>query len=226
MVGSIAAACGKSAATVNYHPRVDPVAFSNSTTIDNPFMPLVPGTRLVYRTTSKEGSEDEVVDVTHDTRLISGVRVVVVHDVVSKNGAPTEDTFDWYGQDRDGNVWYFGEDTKTLKNGKVDSTDGSWEAGVDGAQPGIVMEAHPKVGDAYRQEYLKGVAEDQAKVLTVDQSVQVQAGMWQHALMTQDGSRLDPAIEHKYFVRGIGDVLEVDVKHGTERVELVRIEHP
>ena len=207
----------------SYSPNIDPADFT--TNIDNKYFPLEPGTTLVYEGTTAEGTERIEFTVTHETRRVMGVECVVVRDKVFLNGGLIEDTFDWYAQDRDGNVWYFGEDTKELHNGKVESTKGSWEAGVDGAKPGIYMQADPKVGETYRQEYYKGEAEDMAKVLSLDESATVPYGSFDHLLMTKDWNPLDPAagVEQKYYAPGIGNVLEVGVKGTSERVELIDI---
>jgi len=152
------------------------------------------------------------------------VRCVVVHDTVSEEGSVVEDTLDWYAQDSEGNVWYFGEDSKEYENGQVTSTKGSWEAGVDGAQPGIVMEASPKVGDTYRQEYYPGEAEDMAKVLNVNESTTVSAGSYKEVVVTEDFTSLEPdVVEHKYFAPGVGFVMGSMVKGGSEQIELVKI---
>ena len=205
-----------------YSPDINPADFT--TNIDNKYFPLEPGTTFVYEGKTKEGTEHNEVTVTHDTRRIMGVECVVVRDKVFLNGGLIEDTFDWYTQDKKGNVWYFGEATKELQNGKVESTEGSWEAGVDGAKPGIIMQADPKVGETYRQEYYKGEAEDMAKVLSLDESATVPYGSFDHLLMTRDWNPLEPGvIEQKYYAPGIGNVLEVGVKGTSERVELIGI---
>lgn len=196
-----------------------------STTIDNPFMPLVPGTVMRYRT--DDGRERVVVRVTERTKLVQGVRTVVVRDRAYVRGELVEDTRDWFAQDRRGNVWYFGENTKEYDNGEVVSTEGSWKAGRDGARAGIVMKAHPKVGDTYYQEYSPGVAEDQATVLRLDASATVPYGSFTGLLKTRDFTALEPNhVEHKYYARGIGPVLERLVKGGSERLELVGVTRP
>ena len=130
--------------------------------IDNPYWPMRPGSRWVYRQTDAEGDKRIEVTVTHQTKPILGVVARVVHDVMTEDGQVKEDTYDWYAQDAQGNVWYLGEDTKQLEDGKVISTEGSWQAGVDGAQPGILLPANPKPGMAYRQEYDGAKAQDTA----------------------------------------------------------------
>ena len=148
----------------SYAPVIDPAEFS--TTIDNPYFPLVPGTRFIYEATTADGRERNVVEVTADTKIVMAVPTRVVHDVVLVDGELEEETFDWYAQDGEGNVWYFGEATQALGGPTVD-TSGSFEAGRDGALPGIVMPGHPMVGDHYRQEYYQGEAEDTGKVLSL-----------------------------------------------------------
>ena len=198
-----------------------------STQIDNPFLPFVPGTRMVYRSTDAGETGREVVRVTHRTKLVDGVRVRVVRDRAYVGGELVEDTRDWFAQDRRGNVWYFGENTKTLRNGKVTSTKGSWAAGRNGASAGIVMEAHPKVGDAYSQEDAPGVAEDRGKVLSLDATATVPYGSFTGLLKTKDFSPLEPAVvEHKFFLRGVGSILEKEVRGGNERLALVRVVRP
>jgi hypothetical protein len=205
--------------------RIDPSTFT--TKIDNPFYPLQPGTRWVWQGPNDEGkSERTVIDVTHETRRIMGVTCVVIHDTVSVAGKITEDTFDWYAQDAEGNVWYFGEDTKEYENGKVVSTKGTWEAGVNGAEAGIIMKAKPKVGDSYRQEYYKGEAEDFAEVLAVDQRVTVPFGTFQNVLQTKETTPLEPdLVENKYYVRGVGVVREVTLAGGSGHKDLIEMTH-
>jgi hypothetical protein len=205
-----------------YSPLIDPAQFS--TTIDNPLYPLTPGTRLVYEGRTEDGLERDVVEVTRDTRTVMGVTCVVVHDTATLNGKLIEDTYDWFAQDREGTVWYFGEDTRGYSHGKSVSTAGSWEGGVKGAQPGVVMKAHPQIGDTYRQEYYKGEAEDEAKVVSLTERATVPAGTYDNVLATDDYTRLEPGVvERKYYAPGVGLVL--DSEGSDERIELIRIEH-
>ena len=205
-----------------YSPSIDPADFS--TKIDNKFFPLKPGTTFVYRGKTADATEGDTVKVTSDTRNIMSVECVVVNDRVTEDGELTEQTYDWYAQDKKGNVWYFGEDSKEYENGKVKSTGGSWEAGKDGAEPGIIMPASPKVGESYRQEYYKGEAEDMAKALKLDGSATVPQGSFDHVLVTREWTPLEPNIaEHKYYAPGVGNVLEVAVEGPQERLELVHV---
>jgi hypothetical protein len=213
---------GRDGAPSGYAPRIEPSQFT--TRIDNPFLPLAPGSRWVYEGRKGGRRERIVVEVTSETRRVMGVECVVVRDTVTTDGEVTEDTMDWYAQDRDGNVWYFGEDTKEYEGGKVVSTEGSWEAGVGGARPGIAMKARPQVGDRYRQEYLRGEAEDMAEVLNLSARAAVPFGVFNGVLQTKDFTPLEPdQIEHKYYASGVGLVLEVLAEGGSGRVELVEM---
>jgi hypothetical protein len=219
----LSAACGGDDDGADVLPQgsepvsLDPSDFSAE--IDNPWWPMQPGSRWVYR----EGAQQVVVTVLDPTREVAGIEARVVHDVVTEDGELVEDTYDWYAQDDEGNVWYLGEDTKEFENGKVVSTDGSWEAGVDGAQAGILVPAEPEVGMKYRQEYLEGEAEDAAEVLSLDERVRVPFGFFEGVLKTQDSTPLEPALlEHKYYARGVGPVLAVTVAGGSGREELIR----
>ena len=207
-----------------YQPVIDPGRFTN--VVDNKFYPLAPGTKTVFEAQTDNGLEHTEVEVLNETRIIIGVTCVVVRDTVSVAGTVTEDTYDWYAQDLDGNVWYMGEDTKEYRDGQVVSTAGSWEAGVDGAMPGIVMLGDPEVGLSYHQEYYEGEAEDMAQVVSRNESATVPYGAFQNLVMTVEWSPLEPGlVEHKYYTEGIGVVLELTVKGGSERVELVQVTH-
>jgi hypothetical protein len=156
-------------------------------------------------------------------RVAAGIDALVVHDLVTERGRWVENTYDWYAQDRAGNVWYLGEDTTEYEDGKAVSMEGSWEAGVDGARAGIAMPAHPRVGMAYRQEYYAGHAEDRARVLSVDEQAGVPFGHFAHVLMTKDFTRLEPrVVEYKFYARGVGPVLTLGASGGAGREELVR----
>ncbi len=194
--------------------------------IDNPYWPMAPGSTWIYRETDPSGSRQKVrVHVTSHTKEILGIQATVVHDVVSEGGPIIENTWDWYAQDACGNVWYLGENTKEYENGVVVSTEGSWEAGVDGAQPGIVVPADPTVGMTYRQEFYAGQAEDQAEILSVNEQAEVPFGHFTDVLMTRDFTPLHPQIlEYKLYAKGVGPVLVFGVSGGSGTEELVRFE--
>jgi hypothetical protein len=200
----------------NYHPELDPADFV--ATIDNPYFPLTPGSRWLYEETNGEGEvEDIEFVVTDQTRSIQGITATVVRDTVTLDGVLVEDTFDWFAQDRQGNVWYLGEDVANYdENGELVDHDGSFEFGVDGALPGIVMLAEPQVGDAYRQEYHVGEAEDLGEVIGTGETVSVPAGDFEDVIVTRDWNPLDPeVIEQKYFAPGVGLVFEEKVAGDT-----------
>ena len=228
-----ASACGSSGgsdsssttATPPYAPTIVAAGFTNK--ITNQYFPLAPGTVFTYAGTEDGIAQDNVVTVTSDTKMILGVPCVVVHDVVKEGGQVIEDTFDWYAQDADGNVWYFGEDTKTFENGKVTGTTGSWEAGVDGAQPGIVMEASSQVGDSYRQEYLAGEAEDTARVVQLNQTKQVPSGSYTGVLVIEESSALEPdTLDEKQYAPGVGFIYSKLTQGGSEELQLVSVAMP
>ncbi|MEO6606162.1 MAG: hypothetical protein ABIN55_11155 [Aeromicrobium sp.] len=206
--------------------KVDLKSADFSTTIDNPYFPLKPGTRMTYTEIDTEGASAKVVvTVTSGTKVLAnGVTARVVRDTASEDGVIVEDTFDWYAQDRQGNVWYLGEDTAEFENGAVKSRAGSFETGVDGAQAGIAMPAHPAVGTSYRQEYLKGEAEDQGEILSLAEKVGVPFGAFDKALLTRDSTPLEPdQVEYKLYAPGIGQVLAVDISGGSAREELISV---
>jgi hypothetical protein len=203
---------------------LDPANFT--TRITNPYFPLRPGTRWAYRETDSEGARQRVVvTVTRRTRLIAnGITARVVRDVATEHGRPAEVTDDWYAQDRAGNVWYLGEATTAYERGRPASTHGSFEAGVNGAQAGVVMPAHPRPGLRYRQEYSRGEAEDRARVVSLREQAEVPAGHYGRVLMTREVNPLEPkALEFKFYARGVGTVLAVSVSGGSDREELVRV---
>jgi hypothetical protein len=202
---------------------IDPANFTTS--IDNPYFPLKPGTRFIYEGTADGASSRDEMTVLAETKTIMGVECVVVRDVAFEDGEMVEDTRDWYAQDREGNVWYFGEDTETVENGQVTGTEGSWEAGVDGAQAGIIMPANPSVGEPYFQEYAPGVAEDMAEVILLSENVTVPYGSFSDVLVTREWSPLEPdVVEEKSYAPGIGDILENSVQGENDHLELVDIQ--
>jgi hypothetical protein len=206
-----------------YNPIITPANFVSA--IDNPYYTLKPGINYIYTSETEDGAEKNIVIVTDKTKEILGVTTIEVWDRVWLNDKLIEETYDWYAQDKDGNVWYFGEDSKEYENGKVTSTKGSWEAGIDGAKPGITMKANPKIGDSYRQEYYKGEAEDMADVVALKEAVTVPYGSFTNCLKTRDWSKIDSNLnEYKYYCSDVGGVvLEVVVDSG-EKVELINVE--
>jgi hypothetical protein len=196
--------------------------------VDNPWFPLIPGTTFVYRGVKDGKAARDVYTVTQAAKTIQGVRCTGVRDRLFLAGRLEERTTDWYAQDRRGNVWYFGESTAELdRAGRVTSTEGSWQAGRSGAQAGIYMTARPQVGQSRRQEYYKGHAEDHFSVLTLRASVSVPYVSSNRALLTKEWTPLEPGtVDHKYYLRGIGEVKEVTVKGPTERLELVSLRKP
>jgi hypothetical protein len=222
-IAAFTAACGSGSSSVHYAPRVDPATFS--TDITNPYWPLKPGTVFVYEGTKDGRPQRDVVTVTHDTRMVMGVRTVVVHDVVSIDGKLAEDTFDWYAQAADGSVWYFGEDSGEIAaNGKRNKS-GSWEAGVDGAKPGVIMPAHPVPGRTYRQEYKRGEAEDEATILRRGDRASVPAGAYDDVLVTKEFTRLEPdVLEHKAYAHGVGLITEDAIRGDDEHMQLVSVQ--
>ncbi|MGQ0617290.1 MAG: hypothetical protein ACT4PW_09915 [Acidimicrobiia bacterium] len=203
-----------------YEPDIDPADFVDR--IDNPYMPLAPGSRWVYEGESDGEPERVEVFVTPQRRQIMGISAVVVRDTVTIGGEIVEDTYDWFAQDRDGNVWYLGEDVKDFEDGKLVSTAGSFEAGVDGAQAGIVMPATAAVGDAYRQEFYPGEAEDMAEVLQVGASATVRFGTFGDVRVTEEWTPLEPeTVEQKSFAPGVGLIRSVVTAGGEGGIELV-----
>src|SRR6476659_9384804 len=208
----------------SYAPSIDPADFVQ--TIDNRYWPLPPGAGYHYEGVrgSTRQLDDEVV--LHSTKQILGVTCTVVRDTVSEGGRPVERTFDWYAQDRQGNVWYMGEESLELKNGHMIKASDSWESGVDGAEPGIIMPGNPRPGDAYRQEYYPpGQALDQARVLRLDGSLTVPYGAFRHVLVTSERSPVEPQTEQKYYAPGLGEVAERVVKGHHEEFQLVLVTH-
>jgi hypothetical protein len=205
-----------------YNPVIDSVNFVS--TIDNPYLTLSPGRIWVYEGEKEDGEKERVeIEVTPDTKTVLGVATTVVRERCWVDDELIEDTFDWYAQDQDGNVWYFGEDSKEIEDGQVVSTDGSWEAGVNGAKPGIIMKANPQVGDAYRQEFLKGEAEDMGEVLGLNEPVSIGLGNYQNCIKIKDWNPLEPdVVEHKFYSQEVGNlVLEMKVSGKSEKVELI-----
>ncbi len=223
--GSAGARCALSVfgPGATYHPRIHPADFGPNVT--NPYLPLRPGKTYVYAGTKDGKTAIDIFAPSHKTRLIDGVRTRVVNDRLLLNGVLEERTSDYYAQDRCGNVWYFGEDTATLdRSGHVVSREGSFHAGVNGAQPGVFMQAHPQLGRLFRQEWSQGNAEDQFKTIAKNASVQVPAGTFHHALRTEETTALEPGVvDNKLYVKGVGEVVEVAVKGPVEKLVLVDV---
>ena len=201
---------------------IDPSEFT--TEIDSPYWPMKPGSQWVFRETDAEGTVSRVVVTVLDkTKMIAnGVEARIVHDQVTEGDQVVEDTYDWYAQDADGNLWYLGEDTTTYENGKPKTKEGSWEAGVDGALPGIIMPADPQVGMTYREEYYKGHAEDGASIISTDALAKVPYGRFENGVQTRNFSGIEPdVIEEKIYAQGVGVVLEITVSGGSDRDELL-----
>ena len=194
-----------------------------SAKVTNPWFPLLPGSVYRYRGVKDGKPSREVMTVTHRIKLIDGAPTVVVSDLLYIHGKLEERTSDYYSQDAHGTVWYFGEDTAELDpNGKVTTTEGTWHSGVDGAKPGIFMYAVPRVGQSARQEYLKGQAEDHFEVIATGKAVTVPFKGFGGVLLTKEWTPVEPGVlDHKFYARGIGTVLEQTVRGGNERNELV-----
>jgi hypothetical protein len=204
--------------------QLDPAEFT--TKIDNPYWPMTPGTRWTYLETEAGKKLRVVVIVTHQTKKIAnGITARVVRDTVTEDGDLIEDTKDWYAQDALGNVWYLGEDTAEFEDGKLTTRGGSFEAGVDGALPGIVMPAQPEPGLKYRQEYYEGEAEDNGEILSTNEMAEVRFGHFDDVLLTKDTIAIEPdVLEYKLYARGVGPVLIFGVSGGAGREELVKMD--
>ncbi len=201
---------------------LDPADFT--TRIDHPYFPMRPGTVRIYREIEGREVLRVRVTVTHRTRVIDGIRTRVVHDVVRDHGQLVENTFDWYAQDAGGSIWYLGEATRSYEDGEVVSTEGSWEHGRDGAQAGVLLSARPEPGCAYREEYRDGVAEDRAVVLARRERLTTRLGTYRRVLHTANHTPLEPEVlENKFYARGVGPVVEIDVSPAFSTAVLVRI---
>jgi len=204
-----------------YDPVINPANFVRNVT--NPYFPLPPGQTFVYEGQTKDGFVHSDFIVTRKTKVIVGVTCTEVHDVVYLDGVVAEDTLDWYAQDKQGNVWYFGENTAELVDGRVVTVAGTFTVGVNGDKPGIIMEAHPMPGDFYRQEFSLANAEDYAEVVSLNATVKVPAGVFRQCLKTEETTPLEPdLLEDKYYAAGFGNVLTVDVRNG-DKIKLVKI---
>jgi hypothetical protein len=200
---------------------LDPADFTAD--IDNEYWPMEPGSQWTYSEVDEEGNELQVVvTVTTETKEIAnGITARIVRDTVTQDGELIEDTFDWYAQDTDGTIWYLGEDTAEFEDGEISSTAGSFEAGVDGALPGVIMPANPTDGMRYRQEYYKGEAEDNGEILSIDEQAQTANGHFDEAVLTKDTITIEPdVVEYKLYAPGIGPVLVLGISGGGGREEL------
>lgn len=203
-----------------YAPVLDPADFV--TVIDNPYLPFLPGTKWVYEGDSDGAVERIEVEVLTETREIEGITATVVRDTVYVDGELAEDTYDWFAQDKAGNVWYLGEDTHEYEDGVAVNADGSWEHGLDGAVGGMVMPADPTVGDAYRQEFYRGEAEDMAEILKIGAHKSIDLGDYDGVVVTKDWTPLEPDVaEEKWYAPGVGSIYSTHTLGKAETVELV-----
>jgi hypothetical protein len=219
-------ACGDDTTGPEYDPRLDPADFESRVT--NPFFPLAPGTTFTFEGETEQGVETVIVEVLDETKTILGIPATVVRDRVFLDGELIEDTFDWFAQQNTGDVWYLGEESKEIEDGQVVSTEGSWEAGVDGAKPGIIMWGDPAshLNEEYRQEYYPDVAEDVAMVIGLEETVEVPHGSFTGCIRTEERNPLEAgSMEHKFYCPGVGLALEGPAD-GSERIELIEVTGP
>ena len=201
----------------DWNPTIDPANFTS--TVDNQYFPLPDGRILSYRGETKDGTETLEIEVTSRHKTIMGVRTTEMIERHRLDGVIVEISENWFAQDRDGNVWYFGEFSQSYENGVPTTTEGSWEAGVGGALPGIMMKADPQTGDSYFQEFAPGVAEDQAQVKSTNETTTVLQGSHSGVVVTREWTSLESnSVEKKYYAPGIGLIME---ENGRERLELV-----
>ena len=204
-----------------YDPVINPANFISG--VSNPYFPLPPGRTLVYEGQTSEGFNHSEFIITHKTKVIQGVTCIEVHDVVYLDGVLAEDTLDWYAQDNLGNVWYFGENTGELVDGRFVTLDGTFTAGVSRDKAGIIMKARPMVGDFYRQEFSLDNAEDFAEVIALNATVKVPAGTFRNSLKTEETTPLETdLLEDKYYATSVGNVLTVNLRNG-DKLKLVKI---
>ena len=219
---AIVAAAAAGIGAERYQPQIDPSSFQSK--VDNPYFPLVPGTRFKYIETAGGETNDRETTVTSQTKMIMGVKCIVVHDLVTAKGKVKEDTYDWYAQDKQGTVWYFGEAAQEFKPGGRVSREGSWEGGVQGALPGIIMPGEAKPGKPYRQQYYANWAEDMGQIVALGETVTVPAGTFTNCLRTKEWSLLESGGEKKWYAPGIGFVRSEAI--GGEVVTLISIKRP
>jgi hypothetical protein len=226
MAGGFAATSVDGASAEHPSPAVDPSNFTHP--LPNPYFPLVPGNVFHYRGSDDGEHLKETLTITRRTKVIEGVKTTVVSDILRRrDGSLAEKTTDWYAGDNAGNVWYFGEDTATYdEHGHLDSREGSWQAGVKGAVPGTIMPMNPQPTDAYRQEFFKGQAEDQAWIVQRNITMRVLLGRLHHVVRSLEWTRLEPGVVSvKFYAPGLGIVREMDLSGGTEKFDLARVTH-
>jgi len=205
-----------------YNPKIKPDDFTSA--IDNPFFTLVPGTTFVYESQTEDGVERIETSITEDKREVMGVKTTVVWDREWLDNELIEDTRDWYAQDKEGNVWYFGEFSQLFDSGQLLGTTGSWEAGIDGAKPGIIMKASPKVGDIYRQEFYEGVAEDMAEVIELGIPVMTDFAYFSNCLKTKEWTPLESdSTEFKYYCLKTNNLVMEEKVSDKETVVIVDV---
>lgn len=209
----------------SYKPNVDPAKFTKSTHISNPYFPVTAGKKYIYEGETADGMERIVEGRLNTTKTILGITCIVVNFKAYLDGTLIEEAYDWYAQDNEGNVWYFGEAVDNYDStGALENHKGSWEAGVDGAQPGTIMPAYPQAGMAYREEYYFNHAEDEAKILETGLTVTIPFGTFTNCIKTKNFTALEPDLnENKYYAPGLGLVKEVNLADNTE-ISLIAIE--
>jgi hypothetical protein len=205
-------------------PEFDADNFSNPTVIDNPWFSLPVGKEFEYEGETEDGMEHIEIEITGETKTVMGIKTLVYRDIVWVDGEVEEDTRDYLAQDDDGNVWYFGEDVDNYDDGEIADHDGSWLAGVDGAEPGYWMKANPKVGDYYKQEFYEGEAEDEARVLSTTEKVKIGLGTYTNCLKIQDIVPGDDVVEYKYYCKKVGGLVLEEKPEEDERIELIEWE--
>ena len=202
----------------DYRAEINPADFTHI--IDNPYLSFLEGATFTYTGQTEDGTERTEIEVLNETKVVMGVTCTIVRDIVYLNNVIIEDTRDWYAQDKEGNVWYFGEDVDNYENGVIVNNDGAWEAGVDGAKPGFVMLAYPAPGLLYRQEYYKGNAEDRAEIVSIDETVTIGIGTFTQCIKIRETTPLEAdVLEFKYYAPGIG-VIKVENATDLETEEL------
>ena len=206
-------------------PTFDADNFSNPSVINNPWLSLPVGQEFEYEGETDEGTETIEIEISGDTKTVMGIKPLVYRDIVWVDGELVEDTRDYLAQDDDGNIWSFGDDVDNYENSKLANHDGAWLAGSGGAKPGYWMPANPKVGDSYRQEYLKGEAEDEAEVISLNAKVKIGLGTYNNCLKTKDTTPLEPdVVEYKYYCKQVGGMVLEEKPEDGERIELVEYE--